>query len=347
MVGPVGLGVRPNEVSILFAGRESMMDRPRWAMRLAGAAVLAGAMASPSAAAVSKEQFGEITRKLQANAELWLKDEPTDPSADAALKKITFDKDSLGLLQGAIRSARRDAVGLYVVNRLLERLLAADAETLRAALTDVKGLQGRMGNAYRPFPKMSARQLDALKMPAYSPRLTTDAIMTRMAMIDQQRDTKIERDLPIAKHNEMVYDLSKNTVRLMAKADDLREDALLARMLFLAERQEEAMFLVIADALAAEAPKMGPDRAQKLYAQFRPNVSRVAMQNRKGYVDPGSPNLRRDETSEFDKRDEFAGIRILTTMNKLADAAKSPACPRVKVPSNKDIEEYHKGRAKR
>jgi len=293
-------------------------------------------------AAVTPAQFNEAVKALEANAELWAKDEPIGSAAQAALSKIRFDKNSVPLLQTFLRSAKRDPAGLYVVNKLLDRLLLSDSATITAAVTDVKNFQSRLRNAYRPFPKMSRTQQAALKMPAYSPRLTTDAIMARMAVIDRQRDIKVARDLPVAKYNQMVGKLTENTYRLICLAGDPREDAVLVRTMLLEERAGRAGFLQIANALAAAAPKMDPDRAKKLYAALRTHASRLAMQKKKKYEDYGKVNLRRDDTSTFETKDDYAGIRLITTLNKIAEAAKDPSCPKLKVPNSKQIDEQGK-----
>jgi len=317
--------------------------------RLPGLLLVAALLNVPGpsalAAGVSKEKLNETVKKLQANAEKWLKGEEIDKSVDRQLGGIAFDKESVAHLQVFLKSAKRDAAGLYVVNKLLGRLEKADVETIRTALPDVKNLHSRTRNAYRSFPKVSRGQIASLKLPTYSSRLTTDAIMGRMAALDKQRDVKVARDIPLAKHNEMVYELAKKAIRLMCMAGDARDDTYLARNLFLEERKGDAIFATIADELGAHARKMDPQRATKLYAMFRPHVSRLAMQNRKSYVCRGKSTINRTQTSTYGKADEYAGIKVLGTMNKIADAAKNKAAPRVKVPTRQQIEEYHKKRA--
>jgi hypothetical protein len=305
------------------------------------------APAGARAAGVTKEQLDEVVTKLEANAQLWLKDEEVPGPQRVDVNKISFTKESVPHLEAILKSPKRDTARLYAVGKLLVRLQSASAETIQAALPAVKKLHTRTKNTYRAFPRFNPSVLASLKMPPYSRRMTTDAIMTRMAMLDRQRDVKVTRELPFAKHNEAVYGLESSTYRLMFLAGDVREDSNLAKALFLEERKGSAIFLDIADTIARNAGKMGPQRAQKLYPVFRPHLSRLAMQNKRKYTNRGKANLRRTEASLFEQKDEFAGIKVLETYNKIVEAAKLKTLRKVTVPSRKQIEEYHKKRKAR
>jgi len=299
--------------------------------------------AAPGAGAgITREKLDEIIQKLEANGQSWLKGETIAPDARVDLAKVRFDQASVPHLEAALKSSRRDTARLYALNRLLERLQAADQGTVRAALPAVKMLHARTKSGYRTFPKLTKRQADSLKMPPFNPRLTTDFIMGRMAVLDKQRESKVAREMHIARHNEVVSDIEKSAFRLMFLAGEAREDSALVKTMFLEERKGNAIFLTIANTFADPGNKIDPERARKVYPLFRSHLSRLAMQNKRKYVDPGKANLQRSGTSAFTQKDEYAGIRILKAYNRLVEATKLPSLKKVRVPSNKEIDEFHK-----
>ena len=295
-----------------------------------------------AAAGVTKEQLGEIVRELEANARRWLKGEEIDKAVENKLKSISFDEDSVTHLNDVLRSGGRDTAGLYVINRLLDRLAAAKPEAIRRALPNLKALHSRVRNAYRLIPQLSKAQSDALVLPKSCRGMTTEAIMSRMSLLESRRDQKAAREQSVVKHNRMVGDIEKSTYRLLCAADDPKEDLALVKAIFLEEHRGRSMFLTILDELTRDVQKMRPERARKLCPLFRPHLGRIAMQNRKPYVDPSTVDVSRSGPSSYDQKNEYAGIRILTAYNQIARAAKSKSLKPVKVPSNKEIEEYHK-----
>jgi hypothetical protein len=304
--------------------------------------IAAWCLAPAPGAGITREKLDEIIQKLEANGQAWLKGENIDPNARVDLAKVRFDRESAAHLQAALRSSRRDTARLYALNRLLEHLQAADPETVRAALPAVKMLHTRTRTGYRTFPKLTKRQVDSLRMPPFNPRLTTDFIMGRMAALDKERENKVARELFIVRHNEVIFGIEKNTFLLMLQAADAREDSALVKTMFLEERKGNAIFLTIANAFADPRRKIDPERARRIYPLFRAHLSRLAMQNKRKYVDHGQANLQRSGTSAFTQKDEYAGIRILNAYNRLVEATKLPDLKKVRVPSGKEIAEYHK-----
>ena len=82
----------------------------------------------------------------------------------------------------------------------------------------------RTRSLYRPFPTMSKAQIDSLKMPAYSDKLSTDAIMDRMGSLDERREAKLRKDVPIAKQNEAAWDIEKAIYKMMAECGSSSDD---------------------------------------------------------------------------------------------------------------------------
>lgn len=320
------------------------MTRRVAAAALLAVAVLAASRPAP-AAGITREQLDKIVAKLSANAKLWLKGEEIPAPDRVNLGKVPVDKDSVPHFEAVLKSAKRDPAGLYATGRLMARLRHADPETARSLLPAVKAVRGRARSAYRAFPPLQPRQKSSLKLPAYSPRLTTDVIMSRMAVLEKQRDVKVARDTPIARLNEAVFLIESSAISVMLRADDPKEDQLLARAAFAEERRGSALFMTILDAFDAEAKKMSPKRARRLYPVLRPQATRMAMQNQKHYANRGRAVLRRDDTSTFETTPQYAGVRIIQTLNRIAEAAKSKTMPKVKAPAAKQIQDYHAKRA--
>ena len=294
-----------------------------------------------SAAGVTKEQLDKIVKKLEANAKNWLKGEPVDQSAENSVRKISFDADSVDPLNGVLRSSKRDTASLYVAIRLLDRLQAAKPETIQAVLPNVKGLHNRVKNGYRSIPRLSRTQVNALTLPPSCKGLSTDAIMSRMGTLEGRRDQKVAREESVAKHNEIVGGIEIHAYRLMLLADLPKEDTALVKAIFLEERKGSSLFINLCDQFSRAARKMPSPRARKLCPLFRPHLGRIAMQNRKPYADRSKVNISRSATSNYEQKNEYAGVKILRTYNEIVKAAKSPTLKPVKVPSNKEIQAYH------
>jgi len=303
---------------------------------LAGTVLLAPAH-SVRAAGATREQIDRIVKELRANADLWWNDQDIKVEPEVALKTVWFDKASIPYLTQTIRSMPTDPNGLYVINRLLRRLSFAKTDAIRAALPTVKDLHSKLKNSYKPFLQLSKRQVEALKKPS------SNSARARAAL-EKRRREKLAKEKIIAKHNQMVYILEMRTFQLMLLAKSPEEDKQLARWLIEAEKQRSAHFLTILDAMAADARRMNKERAEQIYEILRPYGVEVKMQKKTGYVDRGRSTIRPDDISTYEIRQEYPGIRILSTLNRIATAARTPA---LKVPKAKEIEKYHRDRAKK
>lgn len=303
------------------------------------------APAGPVAGAgVTREQLDEIVKKLEAGAKEWLRGADVAKPVEGSLKGVSFDEGSVAHLNNVLRSFRRDMARLYAINRLLDRLAAAKPQAIRGALANVKTLHNRVRSFYRQVPQLSRAQAEALVLPDSCRGMNTEAIMGRMSLLESLRDQKVEREQAAVRHNSVIGDVESNAYRLMYLADDPQEDVDLVKAVFLEERRGSFTFITLLDELTRGAQKMSPERARRLCPLFRPHLARLAMQNRKPYVNQGKINVSRSGTSDYEKKDEYAGIRVLTAYNQLVRAAKSKQLKPVKVPTTKDIDEYHKKR---
>ena len=303
-----------------------------------------GAWAAPApAAGITKEELDAVNKQLEANGQQWANNEPLTDKPD--LGKVQFDKDSVAALDAILKTGKKETANLYAVNKLLERVEACDPETIRVVLPAVKALHSRMHSTYRTFPQISKAQSDSLKMGSYGTGLTTEAMMARMAVLEKSRDAKVEKEQPIAKYNEMAYEVEKHGYRMMLLADDPKEDVQLIKALFGEEKAGRAIFFSIAEDMfnvAKDKKRMSEDRARKLYPQIRPNIPRIGMQPKKSYANPGQSVLHMDDTSTAGKVEAYAGILCIQLMNQVAEDANDKTMPKLKVPETKDIDEAAK-----
>lgn len=309
-------------------------------------AVLASILlAAPASAELTKDKYDELYKALLVNGEQWA--EGQEIEEEPQLKNVEFDKESAEFLVASLRNSRMAEADLYVINRLLGRLAQSSEQAVQIALPAVKQLQARLRNTYRKFPPVSRRQTANLRMPDYDPRLTTDLIMGRMAVVDKQREAKLARDEPIARHNRMVYQIEKKAYRLMFRNGDPSDDQTILRTLFVEEHKGSALYLHLLDLIDSAAAKMPKDRAMRYQLAFRTHVPRLAMQKKQGYLDYGEPDLRPDESSTYKKQEAYPGIELLKVYKKLVKAAGLEKQIDVKVPDSKKIDEYHKKRSGR
>ena len=324
-----------------------------WVLAAASASAPAGAAPEPAPPATAPRvpatqssaripvRLNAIVKKLQANAELWLRDEEIDAGTEIALKTISFDPGWVPALRKVLDSTQTDAAGLYVVNRLLRQLAFARRDTIRAALPSVKALHSRAKRSYQPLLDLTERQIKALKQPS-------DRSPNARKALAERRAKKVEKEQAVAKHNLMVYVLERRAFQLMLLAQESDEDKALALALIRAEKERSAIFLTLLDGFASEARKMlgekGRQRAEKIYGELRPFGLELRMEKKRGYANRGKVQVRDDDASTFERTDVYPGITILKALNRIATAARMPA---LKVPKEKEIIKYHADKAKK
>ena len=313
------------------------MKRPQAAAVLVGTALMLASPMWARAAGATKKQIDDVVEQLRANAELWRTDQEIRVEAEVALKTLWFDKAAIDPLCQVLRSMPTDPNGLYVINRLLRQLSFAKTDAIRAALPTVKALHGKLKKTYQPFPHLSKGQIEALKKPSSrSPRAR--------AALEERRKKKVAAEKDIARRNQMLYLLEKRTFLLMLRAKKSEEDKILAESLLREEKQRSAIFLTLIDAMAGDARHMSKERAEPIYNILRPGGIEVKMQKKTAYVDRGRAQIRERDVSTYETVKEYPGIKILRALNRIATAARTPA---LKVPKPKEVEKYHRDRAKK
>ena len=311
------------------------------------AAVLAAGWAGaawPAAArsAVTKEQIDKAIDQLVENGELWAKNEKIPPGSKANLKGLKIDKASASVVAAALRRIRRDLPGSYATARLMEHIQTADTEAQKALLSEVNTILQRASTSYRPFPAVSGALADALSLPTYNSSLTTEAIMSRMGKLESLRQAKIARDMPVAKQNEAAWDTETAGYKIVALVGGVSEDNRAVSNMMRGELAGDGVFQIIASAYLAAAPKMDPTRAGKLYGMLRPHALRLRMQRKKNYTLKGQSKLEATGPSTMATTPDYAGVRLVQLLNKLADSAKNKRYQKMPVLTGRQIDEAHK-----
>jgi len=287
----------------------------------------------PAASASAKARLDSVVAQLRQNGMLWRTGKPIDPGPEFALKMLFFEKDSVGPLCDVLTGMQLDPNNLYVASRLLRQLTYSRRETILAALPGVKGLRERAAKLYKPFPKLSKTQLERLKKPTSQSKAAIEAHRKR-------QDDKIARETPIARVNEAVYTIEGRTFQLMAYSHDPDEYEELADAIVQAEKKHSGVFLIMIQAIGAEARKMSPAEGKALYDILRPAALELKLERKRGYVNYGRAILRPDDVSTYETVEVYPGITILKTLNRIATACHSAEAPALKVPKEREIEKY-------
>ncbi len=324
---------------------ELNMNRPSLlaiAVVLAGALCLSTAQAvaddastttPPASSGINKAQLDVVVAQVRQNALLWRTGQPIDPAPELALKMLFFESNSVGHLCNVLAGIQLDPNNLYVASRLLRQLTYSKSATILAALPTVKALRKRAAKLYKPFPKLSKTQIEWLKKPTSRSKAAIEAHQKR-------QDDKIARETPIARVNEAVYTIEGRTFQLMAYSHDPDQYRELADAIVEAEKQHSAVFLIMIQAIGAEARKMSPQEGKALYDILRPIAIELKLERKRRYVNYGRAILRPDDVSTFETVEVYPGITILKTLNRIATSVHSAEAPALKVPKEKEIEKY-------
>jgi len=322
------------------------MKRPSMSARIAAAAgvlwLLAGAAFADDAniatqtapgAAVTRAQIDAVVAQLRANGLLWQKGFPVEPAPELALKMLFFEPGSVGLLCDVLAAVPLDPNGLYVASRLLRQLTYSKGQTILAALPTVKDLAKRVVELHKDFPPLSKTDLEWLKNP-------TDQSEVALAALKKRQDDKIARETPIARVNEAVYSIQGRALQLMAYSHDPQQYKELADELVRVEKGRSGLFLIIIQAIGAEARKMSPDEGKMIYDILRPIAIELKFERKRTYLNYSKPTLRPDDVSTYETTEVYPGITILTMLNRVATACHSGDAPAMKVPTDREIAKY-------
>jgi hypothetical protein len=281
----------------------------------------------------TRAQIESVVAQLRANGRLWQKGLPLEQGPDLALKMLFFEPGSVGALCDVLTTMPLDPNGLYAASRLLRQLTYSKPQTILAALPTVRDLAKRVAKLHKDFPPLNETDLEWLKKP-------TDQSAAALAALKKRQDDKIARETPIARVNEAVFSIQGRTFQLMAYSHDLEQYRQLANELVTVEKDKSGLFLIILQAIGAEARKMSPDEGKAIYDILRPVALELKFERKRSYVNYHKPVLRADDISTYETTEVYPGITILTMLNRVATACHSGDAPALKVPKDKEVEKY-------
>ena len=303
---------------------------------LAGAAFAADANSttqSAPGAAAARAQLDDVVAQLRGNGLLWQKGLPVEPGPELALKMLFFEQGSVGFLCDVLATMALDPNGLYVASRLLRQLTYSKGQTILAALEAVKGLAKRVAELYKDFPPLGETDLKWLKE-------STDQSEVALAALKKRQDDKIARETPIARVNEAIYSIQGRALQLMAYSHDTGQYKELADELVRVEKGRSGLFMIIIQAIGAEARKMSPDEGKVIYDILRPVALELKLERKRTYYNYSRPILRPDDVSTYETTEVYPGMALLTMLNRVATACHSADAPAMKVPKDREIEKY-------
>lgn len=325
-------------------------------------AVAAAQTTLPAGEVSTKEQVAEIVKAAEAAAKEWFDDDTIPYDLNKELNKVRYGDDACRHLCDAMSAARKDPLNIFVINKLLDPVIVAKPaqawakpELCRKLLPTVKQIESKL--KYADMPKHSKEALAKCKLQeSYDKKLSADQLAKLLDDTTKARAAKLAAERPLALHNEELGKFKRFTYRLMAAADDPKEDAVLIKLLEDLEKERDIMFKSIVEAIWFEAPRMKADRAKLFYDA----LVRIGDPIKLGqYEASGLPTQYRDYANTPVDMDNNSGPRpgdfecpdnvrhaspgalILYTANALAKTANAPA---VKVPNYDDVSKEARAR---
>lgn len=296
---------------------------------LAVSAVLA-AIAAPARPAgpdepiepIGPQEFKDLAAALESAAAKWAEGEKPDRELQRRLRGVNYDESSAELLAARAAETRPTGESLYVLNELLEPLVAARTDAIRAALPHVDRHAGRLAT-FQPLPEYTERQAEKL---AEDPAL---------------QEQKLATERPIKLRNEQADRLRRTLTTLKVFANEKPWDRQLVRQLRRQESEGDWGYTDTLETIRAESRRMKRERAKAFYEAVARLGEELRYQPKRKYVDPGDVKLVADAPSTLAVHEDYAGIRILEVVNQLATPARMPA---LIVPTPAEIEKHNAAR---
>jgi hypothetical protein len=271
-----------------------------------------------------------LVAELVKEADDLINDKKPSPELATKLKAYNVTDANVSAVIAAIETKRNDTADLYVTNSLLSRVLNARNEVIRQVLPVARKLQAQPANRYQDFPQLTPETIAGLKPPVAS----ADN-MAAMAKWQQRRDAKLAKDRKVALHNQQAQLLTKNVAAMTMIAGEDADDKALSKLMTNAEASGVTDYAVILGEIRGAAKDLAATRAEWWYNELKTIGERLKL-TRKNYFNYAQPELDTNGPSKFKSDKDYAGIRILGTVNQLATAAKQPA---LTVPTDKEVDD--------
>lgn len=309
---------------------------------LIAAGVQAQAPAASQPAAISAADLQKLAKDLEVTADKWLKAtaygadwvdlRKLDPEMDKRLQSVVYDESSLPTLKTCLTTIGvKKPANLYVINRLLEPLERADAQTAKAALPLVTSLYGKMD--YDRLPEYT--NLKPYEMPKNPNLPQTQTVM-------RARDEKMRKEYEVVRYNGQVGLLGERYFRTVVACNDPQEDKKLIKLIVEHEDKGRATWATALEALA-KAKVMDQARATAILKTELPLLAETLKWQVKEYRDRSSAYIKSDQITKFDEPRSYSGVTLLTAINVFKKAAGEPQAA---VPTLEEVNKHPKEPAK-
>jgi len=296
------------------------------ALCMSGVVAWAGCFAA--ADTPSKEDMDAIVKQLDEASDTWVKGEDVSPSPDAKLKAIECDDQTVPLLAGALsNTGRKDPQNLYVINKLLLPLMMAKSDSV-VKIVPAAGEAYRSAGGYQDFPRYSPEELKSYQAPSDS------SAASQPGGVLARQQAKLDKERPIALHNQQLYLLEANYARLLLYADTPQCDDDLLNLLKQTESKGVWTYADILLAIREEARSFSKDRAKKYYDALAKLGAQLRVK-KKAYLKPDEGKLIAGDNSNPGAKLDYPGIRFIEALNVVAAKAGEPG---YKVPTPAEID---------
>lgn len=289
---------------------------------------------------MTKEQYGQLVGKVEANAKTWVEQDTEDAATNAALTSLRYNDELLGELTTTLNVTRKDPMSVYVAAKLLYQLVPDQKEQqyltpelARKILPTVKTVVGKQAK-FLPYPMYGKLALKAFEIPAnFTAKEVSPAVVAALDKIHQLRAEKLAKDKPVAQHNRFASDINRLYVRLLYVANDPKEDEEFFKQLTEFEAAGVAEFNYMLALLGGKVPEMPAERAKRFYE----DLAKLApgMKWKIGYYgDHTSPMLPPADNSRPYIAGFGTGLELYKLVNALADKG---ACAKMPGATEADI----------
>lgn len=306
------------------------------------AALVAGSCACVSLRAeeFTQAQMNNLVKQLEDAAAAWQDGKTYEGDPDLTLSVLIYDEKSVSFMTAALKAERMDPLNLYVANRLFKPLLKAKSDVILKALPNVSTFVKDFGT-YKEFPQYSPEVLKAYRTTAAAGQPPLTAKQVELAQ--QLQAKKLEKERPIALHNEQVAALQVTFTRVLVAAHTDKTDDQVIAMLQDALEKRQWLYVDIVAAVSEQAEKMNDKRAQKYYDVFAKLATDLRLK-KDSYAQPDQAKVQADANTTIPTKVDYPGIRLTKALNVLATSAKDPAkAPAYKVPTEKEVDAAQHG----
>jgi len=302
-------------------------------------------LAAQAADPARAEQLTVLFEELKKSAADRLARKSFDKSAETKTNALVYDEQSITDLKTVLEVKSNDPTSIYAARVLLQPILRAKPEVIKAAIPEVDRIRKKIGR-YKSFKQYRDTELKKLQFPEFKKGVSAEAMLKAMNKVQKLRDKKLDKETPIKMHNLELHRIVGTQIQLILTARDVKEDKKLF-VLFreLDKKKLEDCFAVTAN-ISRYAKGMKVERARTIRDQCIKLGNKLKVVRRE-YACPTLMALHPAANSGIVKRNNYPGINLLTCANAINKIIGDPA---IKVPTvaevNKYIADKNKGKGK-